>query len=113
MNKAAENVYTAIRRDGSQAGVVATMQTRAELYDRIGYHAFEARLDALFARGSGGSGSASSAPGTGHEDGEGACPRWASVGDLGGTRTGERRRALGCSLVEFGLPCAVDRWNRR
>ena len=52
MNKAAENVYTAIRRDGTQANVVDTMQTRAELYDRIGYHAFEAHLDALFARGS-------------------------------------------------------------
>ena len=50
MNKAAENVYTAIRRDGTQAGVVDTMQTRAELYDRIGYHAYEQRLDALFAR---------------------------------------------------------------
>ncbi len=50
MNKAAENVYTAIRRDGSQAAVVDTMQTREELYDRIGYHAYERRLDALFAK---------------------------------------------------------------
>ncbi len=50
MNKAAENVFTAIRRDGTQAGVVDTMQTRAELYDRIGYHDFERRLDALYAR---------------------------------------------------------------
>ena len=50
MNKAAENVYTAIRRDGTQAHVVDTMQTRTELYDRIGYHAYEQRLDALFAR---------------------------------------------------------------
>src|SRR5690349_2396386 len=41
MNKAAENVYTAIRRDGSQQAVVDTMQTRAELYDRINYHDFE------------------------------------------------------------------------
>lgn len=49
MNKAAENVFTAIRRDGTQAGVVDTMQTRAELYDRIGYHDFERRLDALYA----------------------------------------------------------------
>jgi methylisocitrate lyase len=54
MNKAAENVYTAIRRDGTQAGVIDTMQTRAELYERIGYHAYEQRLDALFAgRGQG------------------------------------------------------------
>jgi len=49
MNKAAENVYTAIRRDGSQQAVVDTMQTRAELYERINYHDFEQHLDALFA----------------------------------------------------------------
>ena len=48
MNKAAENVYTTIRRDGHQKNVVDTMQTREELYDRIGYHEFESRLDALF-----------------------------------------------------------------
>lgn len=45
MNRAAENVYAAIRRDGTQAGVVDTMQTRDELYDRIGYHEFEKALD--------------------------------------------------------------------
>lgn len=50
MNKAAENVYTAIRRDGHQQAVVDTMQTREELYDRIGYHAFESKLDSLFAK---------------------------------------------------------------
>ena len=49
-NKAAENVYQAIRRDGGQQAVLDTMQTREELYDRIGYHAFEQKLDALFAR---------------------------------------------------------------
>ena len=49
MNKAAEAVYTAIRRDGHQRNVVDIMQTREELYDRIGYHAFEGKLDALFA----------------------------------------------------------------
>lgn len=48
MNKAAENVYTAIRRDGHQKNVIDTMQSRDELYDRIGYHAFEAHLDALY-----------------------------------------------------------------
>jgi len=48
MNKAAENVYQAIRRDGHQQSVLDTMQTREELYDRIGYHAFEERLDQLF-----------------------------------------------------------------
>ena len=48
MNKAAENVYEAIRRDGHQRNVIDTMQSREELYDRIGYWDFEARLDALF-----------------------------------------------------------------
>jgi len=47
-NKAAEAVYTAVRRDGHQKSVVDSMQTREELYDRIGYHAFEQRLDAIF-----------------------------------------------------------------
>ncbi len=48
MNKAAETVYTAIRRDGTQKNVIDIMQTREELYDRIGYHAFEQSLDKLF-----------------------------------------------------------------
>ncbi len=48
MNKAAENVYQAIRKDGTQKNVVDTMQTRMELYDAIGYHDFEQRLDAIF-----------------------------------------------------------------
>ncbi|MDY0207435.1 MAG: methylisocitrate lyase [Pseudomonas sp.] len=50
MNKAAENVYTTIRREGTQKNVIDTMQTRMELYDRINYHAFEQSLDALFAQ---------------------------------------------------------------
>ncbi len=49
MNKAAETVYQAIRRDGHQKNVVDTMQTRDELYDRINYHEFERHLDELFA----------------------------------------------------------------
>ena len=49
MNKAALDVYQALRRDGTQKAVVDTMQTRAELYDCLGYHAYEAKLDALFA----------------------------------------------------------------
>lgn len=49
MNKAAQNVYAAVRRDGHQRNVVATMQTREELYASIGYHAYEQHLDALFA----------------------------------------------------------------
>lgn len=48
MNKAAENVYNAIRRDGHQKNVIDGMQTRDELYDRIGYHEYERKLDALF-----------------------------------------------------------------
>ncbi|MET3108279.1 methylisocitrate lyase [Oxalobacteraceae bacterium GrIS 2.11] len=50
MNKAAENVYNAIRRDGTQKNVVDTMQTRMELYERINYHSFEQKLDTLFAQ---------------------------------------------------------------
>ena len=50
MNKAAENVYQSIRRDGHQKAVVDSMQTREELYDRINYHAFEQYLD-RFAQG--------------------------------------------------------------
>ena len=50
MNKAAENVYQAVRRDGTQKNVVDTMQTRMELYDRINYHQFEQHLDSLFSQ---------------------------------------------------------------
>ena len=49
MNKAAENVYETTRREGTQKNVLNTMQTREELYERIGYHDYERRLDALFA----------------------------------------------------------------
>lgn len=47
-NKAAENVYQHIRRDGTQKNVVHTMQTREELYASIGYHDYEQKLDDLF-----------------------------------------------------------------
>lgn len=50
MNKAALNVYSALRRDGTQQAVVATMQTRDELYDYLNYHAYEDKLDALFTK---------------------------------------------------------------
>src|SRR5512137_1276527 len=50
MNKAALNVYTHIRQDGTQKNVVDTMQTRAELYEYLDYHAYEQKLDSLFAR---------------------------------------------------------------
>ena len=50
MNAAALNVYQAVRRDGTQKNVLETMQTRAELYDYLGYHAYEEKLDELFAK---------------------------------------------------------------
>ncbi len=50
MNQAALNVYRALRRDGTQKNVVATMQTRNDLYDYLGYHTYERKLDALFAQ---------------------------------------------------------------
>ncbi len=49
MNKAALNFYETVRRDGTQKAAVPTMQTRAELYQHLGYHAYEQKLDALFA----------------------------------------------------------------
>jgi methylisocitrate lyase len=49
MSKAAENVYRALREDGTQKDVVDTMQTRMELYDVLGYHEYEEKLDQLFA----------------------------------------------------------------
>lgn len=48
MNQAALNVYEAVRRDGTQKNVVNAMQTRAALYEHLGYHAFEEKLDALY-----------------------------------------------------------------
>jgi methylisocitrate lyase len=49
MNKAALNFYEVTRRDGTQKAAVPTMQTREELYDFLGYHAYEDKLDELFA----------------------------------------------------------------
>jgi methylisocitrate lyase len=51
MNKAALDVYQTLRRDGTQQKSVPAMQTRMELYDYLGYHAYEHKLDALFAKG--------------------------------------------------------------
>ncbi len=50
MNAAALAVYQTVRREGTQKRVVPVMQTRAELYDFLDYHAYEAKLDRLFAR---------------------------------------------------------------
>jgi methylisocitrate lyase len=49
MNAAALATYEAIRRDGTQKNVVDRMQTRADLYEYLDYHAYEAQLDRLFA----------------------------------------------------------------
>jgi hypothetical protein len=49
MNKAALNFYETVRREGTQKNTITTMQTREELYDFLGYHAYEDKLDALFA----------------------------------------------------------------
>jgi methylisocitrate lyase len=51
MNKAALKVYETVRRTGTQKSVVPEMQTREELYEVIGYHDYEKKLDELFARG--------------------------------------------------------------
>lgn len=51
MNKAAENVYETIRKDGSQKAVLDTMQTREELYQRINYYEYESALDNLLGNG--------------------------------------------------------------
>jgi methylisocitrate lyase len=48
MNQAALTVYQAVKNDGTQKNVVDIMQTRMDLYDHLGYHAFEQKLDALF-----------------------------------------------------------------
>ncbi|KGS36706.1 methylisocitrate lyase [Burkholderia pseudomallei MSHR7343] len=51
MNKAALNFYETVRRDGTQKAAVPTMQTRAQLYDYLGYYAYEEKLDQLFNQG--------------------------------------------------------------
>jgi len=50
MSSAALRVYGAIRRDGTQQGMLEEMQSRAELYDLLGYHDYERRLDELFGK---------------------------------------------------------------
>jgi methylisocitrate lyase len=51
MSRAAEQVYVAIRKDGTQRAAVERMQTRDELYEVLGYHDYERKLDELFSRG--------------------------------------------------------------
>jgi methylisocitrate lyase len=49
MNKAALHFYETVRREGTQKNIIDTLQSRADLYDFLGYHAYEEKLDALFA----------------------------------------------------------------
>ena len=49
MSRAALDVYAAIREEGTQIGQIDAMQSREELYEVLGYHAFERKLDELFA----------------------------------------------------------------
>ena len=49
MNKAALNFYETVRREGTQKNIIDTLQTREELYDFLGYHTYEDKLDQLFA----------------------------------------------------------------
>ena len=49
MSAAAENVYQTLRKDGNQKAIIDTMQTRSALYDVLGYHEYEQKLDKLFA----------------------------------------------------------------
>jgi methylisocitrate lyase len=51
MNAAALNFYETVRREGTQKNTVASMQTREDLYKYLGYHAYEDKLDQLFAQG--------------------------------------------------------------
>jgi methylisocitrate lyase len=50
MNAAALLVYETIRKEGTQRNVVPMMQTREDLYKYLGYHAYENKLDELFAK---------------------------------------------------------------
>ena len=50
MNKGALHFYETVRREGTQKNIIDSLQTRAELYDFLGYHAYEDKLDALFSK---------------------------------------------------------------
>ena len=51
MNKAAESVYKTLLEDGDQKAEIDNMQTRMDLYDYLGYHDYEQKLDVLFSEG--------------------------------------------------------------
>ena len=50
MNKAALDVYQDLREKGTQQGTLEIMQTRMELYDMLGYHEYEEKMDSLFSQ---------------------------------------------------------------
>jgi methylisocitrate lyase len=50
MNKAALHFYETVRREGTQKNIIDTLQTREQLYDFLGYHAYEDKLDELFTK---------------------------------------------------------------
>jgi methylisocitrate lyase len=50
MSAAAERAYATLRRDGTQKELLDQMQTREQLYETLGYHAYEQKLDELFSR---------------------------------------------------------------
>ena len=50
MNKAALNFYETVRREGTQKNIIATLQSRADLYDYLNYHSYEDKLDGLFSQ---------------------------------------------------------------
>jgi methylisocitrate lyase len=50
MSAAAQRVYETIRQEGTQVNLLAEMQTREALYEVLGYHAYEEKLDQLFAK---------------------------------------------------------------
>ena len=48
MNAAALKVYSTLRKEGTQKNIIELMQTRKELYDYLGYHEYEKKLNELF-----------------------------------------------------------------
>ena len=50
MNKGAQNVYEALLTDGHQRNVIDIMQPREDMYEFLGYHKYERKLDELFSK---------------------------------------------------------------
>lgn len=71
MNQAAVQALAALRRDGHQKDLLDRMQTREELYEVLGYHAYEQKLDALFGGREGDSSGGNEGSGNAGKPGEG------------------------------------------